>query len=119
MNVTRTATARDVFHAIADPTRRRILDALAKDESSVSRLLPMFEISQPAVSQHLRVLREAGLVDERRSGRERIYRISPHRLAEVSQWIAQYERFWNTRLDRLGDYLDKNATATRRRKKSS
>ena len=114
-----TANARDVFHAIADPTRRRILDALAEDESPVSRLLPMFDISQPAVSQHLRVLREAGLVDERRSGRKRIYSISPDRLAEVSQWIARYERFWNKRLDRLGDYLDKNAAATRRRKKSS
>jgi DNA-binding transcriptional ArsR family regulator len=113
------STAADVFHAIADPTRRQILDALAEGAQPVNRLLPLFQMSQPAVSQHLRVLREVGLVTEHRAGRQRIYSLSAEGLAEVARWVTQYERFWNRRLDRLAEYLDRTQTpavATRKRR---
>ena len=98
----------DVFRAIADPTRRGILDGLLAGEASVGTLARAFDISLPAVSQHLRVLREVGLVTEERVGRERRYRIRPAPLREVVDWVAQYERFWEGRLDALGRYLEEN-----------
>ena len=67
-------------------------------------------MSQPAVSQHLRVLRDVGLVTEHRDGRQRIYRLSATGLAEVAEWVTQYERFWNKRLDRLAEFLDRRET---------
>ncbi|HEX9036467.1 MAG TPA: metalloregulator ArsR/SmtB family transcription factor [Ktedonobacterales bacterium] len=96
----------DVFAAIASPTRRRILDLLAGGERPVNELASHFAMSRPAVSQHLRALLDAGLVTEMRHGRERRYRLAPGRLAEVSVWLARYERFWDDGLRRLGDYLD-------------
>lgn len=96
----------DVFHAIADPTRRAILDLLAEGELAVKELQPRFPMSQPALSQHLRVLREAGLVSERRVGRLRIYRLNARPLNDVGNWLARYERFWDERFDRLGRLLD-------------
>ncbi|HVV22765.1 MAG TPA: metalloregulator ArsR/SmtB family transcription factor [Pseudonocardiaceae bacterium] len=101
--------ATDVYSAIADPTRRRILDLLAEDGRSVTELAQPFVMSRPAVSQHLRVLRDAGLVSEQKSGRQRIYRLEPAGLAEVDRWLAGYRRFWRTRLAALGDYLDREA----------
>lgn len=102
----KTPTSSDPFHAIADPTRRAILDLLAEGDLAVKQLQPHFPISQPALSQHLGVLREAGLVSERRAGRLRIYRLNTRPLAEVRSWLARYERFWDERLDRLGRLLD-------------
>lgn len=99
-------TTADVYGAIADPTRRRILDLLAEAERSASELAAPFQMSRPAVSQHLRVLREAGLVSEQRSGRQRIYRLEPGGLREVDLWVSSYQRFWRTRFAALGDYLD-------------
>ena len=96
----------DVYSAIADPTRRRILDLLAERGSSVTQLAEPFRMSRPAVSQHLRVLREAGLVREQKSGRQRIYRLAPDGLREVDAWLAGYRRFWQSKLAALGDYLD-------------
>jgi DNA-binding transcriptional ArsR family regulator len=96
----------DVYAAIADPTRRGILDLLAGDGRSVTELAAPFRMSRPAVSQHLRVLREAGLVSEQRSGRQRIYRLAPDGLREVDLWLASYRRFWRTKLAALGEYLD-------------
>jgi DNA-binding transcriptional ArsR family regulator len=103
----------DVFTAIADPTRRRILDVLSHEEAPVKRLLPLFDISQPAISQHLKVLRDAGLVAERREGRERIYRVVAAELEMVASWALQYERFWKRRLVRLGNYLDRHHSNSR------
>ena len=97
----------DVFQAIAHPTRRRLLDELAAGEASVSRLASPFDMSRPAVSQHLRILREAKLVSERRVGRERLYRLEPEPLREVNDWLARYERFWTDKLEALGEYLDR------------
>ena len=97
----------DVFRAVADPTRRRLLDLLEAGERTVSELVARFRISQPAVSKHLRVLREVGLVRRRQRGRERVYSLEAQPLREVADWIAHYERFWNEKLQSLGDYLDK------------
>ena len=95
-----------VFGAIASETRRRILDALAERERNVGELVEIAGVSQPAVSQHLKVLAEAGLVDERREGRFRFYRLNARPLAEVRRWMRRYERFWSGRLDKLGRLLD-------------
>lgn len=96
----------DVYRAISDPTRRQILDLLATSERPVGELAAPFAMSQPAISQHLRVLREAGLVAERRVGRQRRYRLNPEPLKEVATWVAQYERFWRDRFTALERYLD-------------
>lgn len=103
----RTATT-DVFHAIADPTRRRLLDLLNEGEKPVHALAAPFRMSLPALSQHLRVLRGVGLVTQRKLGRERVYRLDPAPLHSVAEWMLRYERFWRERLTALGGYLDEN-----------
>ena len=96
------------FDAIACETRRKILDALSGGEQTVSALVKSAGgVSQPAVSQHLRVLREAGLVDETRDGRFRYYRLRAKPLAEVFAWVRGYERFWSERLAAFGRVLDR------------
>ena len=99
---------RDVFHAIADPTRRRILELLVEGERSVRRLAERFPVSRPAISQHLRVLRRAGLVSERRVGRERRYSLRGAALQDVHEWVAPYERFWRESLEALREHLWRN-----------
>jgi len=96
----------DAFRAIGDPTRRAILDLLSDGERPVNDLVARFNMSQPALSQHLKVLREAGLVTPRKEGRRRLYRIEPAPLREVYDWVRHYERFWADKLDALGRYLD-------------
>jgi DNA-binding transcriptional ArsR family regulator len=103
------AASSDVFSALADPTRRAILRLLAHGERAVNDLVRAFSISQPAVSQHLRVLRVSGLVTVRAHGRHRLYRIEAERLREVADWIGHFERFWDDRLENLGRYLDRRA----------
>ena len=97
----------DVFGAISHPARRRMLDLLLKADRSVNTIAGHFEMSRPAVSQHLRVLLDAGLVTEHRQGRERRYHLVPERLGLVREWIAHYERFWDDRLQRLQKHLRK------------
>jgi DNA-binding transcriptional ArsR family regulator len=106
----------DVYFAIADPTRRALLVRLAKDgERNVSDLLAPFSISQPAVSKHLRILREAKLVRSRKEGRERLYAIEPRKLRQVYDWVSHFEKYWEQKLDALGEYLDrKNRKATKK-----
>jgi DNA-binding transcriptional ArsR family regulator len=105
--VSTTATA-DVFAAIADPTRRDLLLRLAREgEKSVSELLEPFSISQPAVSKHLRILRQARLVSSRKEGRIRVYAIEASKLREVHDWVTHFEKYWDEKLDALGRYLDK------------
>ena len=96
----------DVFVALADPTRRRIMDLLSDGDKPVHELTGTFDVSRPAISQHLRVLREANLVRERRVGRERHYQLRAAALREVAQWIARYDRFWDERLSALGQRLN-------------
>ena len=99
----------DVFGAISHPARRRMLDLLVEADSSVNTIAGHFQMSRPAVSQHLRVLLDAGLVSERRRGRERRYRLVPERLGPVRDWLARYERFWDERLGRLQKLLAKKS----------
>src|SRR5689334_400243 len=99
----------DVFAAIAHPLRRQILDLLCSEERSVQRLSESFQVSRPAISQHLRVLLEAGLVSEQREGRENRYRVEAANLYEVQTWVSQYEQFWTNKLDALGTYLGESA----------
>jgi DNA-binding transcriptional ArsR family regulator len=97
----------DVFGAISHPARRHMLDLLAQADHSVNAMAGHFKMSRPAVSQHLRVLLDAKLVTEQRHGRERRYHFVPERLGPVRDWIAQYERFWDDRLQRLQKLLAK------------
>lgn len=93
------------FEALADPTRRRIVELLADNETSAGELGALFPISQPAISRHLRVLRNAKLVSWRSAGQRRVYRLNPEPLAEVDAWLQRYRRFWSSRLDKLEDHL--------------
>lgn len=95
----------ETFAALAHPVRRHLLDVLAEGEQPVRTLAEPFEMSRPAVSQHLRVLLDAGLVAERRAGRERLYSLEPERLFDAHEWLRKYEEFWRERLTTLGRYL--------------
>jgi len=103
----RVSASADVFHVIADPTRRGILDLLSAGERPARELEAPFRISQPAVSKHLAVLREAGLVSRRQKGRTRIYRLEAGGLQGVFNWVRDYERFWDVKLEKLGRYQKK------------
>jgi len=94
------------FAVLAEPNRRRILDELRQGERSVGELVERLSLSQPAVSKHLRVLREADLVTSRVDKQHRRYRLRPAPLAEVDAWLAPYRRFWAERLDALEAHLD-------------
>jgi len=94
-----------VLDVVAEPTRRRILDVLREGERSVGALIGALELPQPSVSKHLRVLRDAGLVEVRVDGPRRLYRLQPAPLAELDDWLAPYRRFWAERLDALAERL--------------
>jgi DNA-binding transcriptional ArsR family regulator len=98
-----------VFTAIAHPLRRSLLDDLSQGEMSVSRLAQRYEVSRPAISQHLRILLDAGLVDGIRDGRNNNYVLRPERLTQVYYWLRKYEKFWSERMSELGRYLDREA----------
>lgn len=101
----RSATTTDVFNAIAEESRREILDALGDDEASVGDLVDRLGLSQPQVSKHLGVLRAVGLVNVRVDGRHRWYRVNGPALQPVHDWTARFARTWNERFDRLDDLL--------------
>ena len=96
-----------VFRALGDRTRRHILELLSEDERSVKELTSAFGISQPAISQHLRVLRQAGLASERKVGRNRLYRMDSAPLRQVEAWLQEHTDFWASRMEGLGEYLRK------------
>lgn len=98
-----------VFEVLAEPNRRRILEELQDGELTVTEVVGRLEISQSAVSKHLKVLREAGLVTVRVDKQRRRYRLRAEALAEVDAWIGQFRPFWNERLDALERYLDKES----------
>jgi DNA-binding transcriptional ArsR family regulator len=102
----RIAASTDVFRAVADPTRRAILDRLRGGPARVSALAADFAQSRPAISKHLKVLRDARLVHETRAGRERFYRLDPVPLQRVAGWIEGYRAFWATSLDNLKQRLE-------------
>jgi DNA-binding transcriptional ArsR family regulator len=95
-----------IFQALADPSRRAIFESLRRGEAAVKELTARFEISQPAVSQHLATLKAAGLVNSRREGRCVFYRIEPRGIRPLIDWIAHYRAFWPERVDRLKRLLE-------------
>lgn len=95
----------DTFLALADPTRRHIIESLAAGELAFGDLAEKFDMSRPAVSQHLKVLREAGIVSARADAQRRIYRLSDHGLDEVEAWLGKVRAFWTQRLDKLEELL--------------
>ena len=95
-----------VFHALADPSRRAIFESLVHGEAAVKDLTARFDISQPAVSQHLAALKEAGLVNGRRQGRLVYYRVEPRGMKPLIDWIARYRAFWTEHLERLEQLLE-------------
>ena len=96
----------DAFTVLAEPTRRRILDLLRDDERPVNELVSTLKVSQPGVSKHLRVLREAGLVEVRVDAQRRLYRLRLEPLEEIDEWLAPYRRLWGNRLNALERHLD-------------
>ena len=99
----------DVFTAIADPNRRKILELLAISAMTVNAIAGHFPISRPAISKHLKILSQKGLVSEQKSGRQRFYHLQPEPLKVVYDWAAHYEKFWNKKLRKLRNVLDKNS----------
>lgn len=98
----------DAYRALADPHRRRILDLLREGERPAGELVNSLALSQPGVSKHLKVLREAGLVTVRAHGKQRLYALRAEPLGEVDAWLAHYRAFWAERLDNLQRHLDEN-----------
>ncbi|GAA4209379.1 metalloregulator ArsR/SmtB family transcription factor [Actinocatenispora rupis] len=98
----------DAFAVLAEPTRRRILDTLRSSDRSVGELVDRLGMSQPAVSKHLKVLRESGFVSCRIAAQQRIYRLEPDRLAAVDRWLAPYRRLWTKHLDALERHLEES-----------
>jgi DNA-binding transcriptional ArsR family regulator len=96
----------NTFEVLAEPARRRILDLIREDERSVGDLVARLAMSQPAVSKHLRVLREEGFVESRVDAQRRIYALKPSRLMEVDGWLAPYRRYWANRVESLERHLD-------------
>jgi DNA-binding transcriptional ArsR family regulator len=98
-------TRRDVFQAIADPTRREIIDLLAQKPMNLNAISEEFDITRPAISNHIRILNECGIVQIEQIGRERICRIQPDQLRQVSDWIGKYETLWLEKIDSFEKYL--------------
>ncbi len=98
---------RDAFQAIADPTRRAILGLLAIQTLTLNAVAENFDISRPAISKHVKVLEECGLITIKQQGRERYCEAKLDKLNEVSEWVQQYKQFWESKLDALESYLDK------------
>jgi DNA-binding transcriptional ArsR family regulator len=101
----RTPTTHDPFNAVAEPKRRQVLEVLGVQELSVNEIVKKLGWAQPMVSKHLGVLKQVGLVSERRSGRQRLYRVNAERLRPIYDWVAPFERIWNERFDRLDEVL--------------
>src|SRR6476620_5345729 len=101
----RTPTTHDPFNAVAEPKRRLVLEALGRQELSVNDIVQKLGWNQPMVSKHLGVLKQVGLVSERRVGRQRLYRVNAERLRPIYEWATPFERMWSERFDRLDDLL--------------
>ena len=110
---------RDVFQAIADPHRREIINLLASKRLTLNGVAENFSISRPAVSKHIKILSECGLVEISQQGRERYCQIKLEKLGEVSSWIEQYRKFWEEKFDALEKYLEELQAAEKKPKKNS
>lgn len=98
---------RDVFQAIADPTRREIIHLIAKENMNLNAVAERFDVSRPAISKHIKILTECGLITIHQQGRERICEAKLQKLNEVNEWVAQYKQFWESKFDALELYLQK------------
>ena len=116
-----TYLAESAFSALADPTRRAVLDLLRQGSQPAGRIAQSFPVSRPAVSKHLRLLRRAHLVQEERQGRQRLYRLNPGPLRAVDSWLSHYRCFWQASLTSLKTFVEaedaKRTLSTRRKKK--
>ena len=106
------ALKHDVFQAIADPTRREVLRLLAQRELPISKITEQFAISRTAIVKHLNILTEANLVQGRKEGREKLYRLQPEPLQEVKEWLSYYERFWSNKLSILKHLVENDSEGT-------
>ncbi len=97
---------RDVFQAIADPTRRAIIGLISKEPTNVNNIAGQFDVSRQAISLHLKILTECGLISVKRQGRERVCEAKLEKLNEVNEWVAQYKEFWSKKLNALENYLN-------------
>jgi DNA-binding transcriptional ArsR family regulator len=103
----RTPTTHDPFNAVAEPRRRQLIQAMGTHELSVNEIVERLGWNQPSVSKHLGVLKQVGLVSERRVGRQRLYRVNAERLKPIFDWVTPFERYWSERFDRLDAVLEK------------
>jgi DNA-binding transcriptional ArsR family regulator len=103
----RAATTSDAFNAVAEPWRREILSFLARQERPVADIVARLGIEQPSVSKHLRVLRDVGLVDVRRDGRQKLYRTNADAIRPVHEWTRQFEQYWQHQLDRVKERAER------------
>ena len=101
----RRPTTHDPFNAVAEPRRRELLAAMGTDELSVNEIVERLGWNQPMVSKHLGVLKQVGLVDERRVGRQRLYRVNAKRLKPIFDWVSPFEKYWSERFERLDEVL--------------
>jgi DNA-binding transcriptional ArsR family regulator len=99
---------RDVFQAIADPTRRQIINMLAHQSLNLNAVADNFDVSRPAISKHIKILTECGLITIKQQGRERYCQANLKSLNQVADWVEQYRMFWTGKLDALGDFLEKD-----------
>jgi DNA-binding transcriptional ArsR family regulator len=102
----RTSTTFDTFNAIAEPKRRALIEALAGKELTVNQTGELMGWNQPMVSKHLGVLKQVGIVSERREGRFRVYKVNAAQLKPIQEWVIQFEVYWKNSLDHLGEYLN-------------
>ena len=105
MSMARTPTTHDPFNAVAEPKRRQVLQTLGTAELSVNELVKKLGWTQPMVSKHLKVLKQVGLVSERRVGRQRMYRVNAERLKPIFDWVSPFEQYWSDRFERLNKVL--------------
>lgn len=109
----------DTFTAIAEPKRRELIEMLIGKELSVSQVVVLTRWNQPMVSKHLGVLKQVGLVSERREGKRRVYRVNADQLKPIQIWVAQFEKYWNEQFDQLESYLNELTTKETRDERSN
>lgn len=104
-NMARTPTTYDPFNAVSEPKRRELIEMLIGKEMTVNQIVGLTGWNQPMVSKHLKVLKQVGLVSEKREGRFRVYKVNAEQLKPIMEWVVQFEQYWNRRFDDLDDYL--------------
>jgi DNA-binding transcriptional ArsR family regulator len=112
-----TEARRDVFQAIADPTRRKIIDLIANDAMTLNAIAEKFDISRPAISQHIKILAECGIIEIEQKGRERYCKIQPRSLIPAFLWMEQHQKQWEEKLDSFENYLNKLQAKNKKQKK--